>query len=267
MSKDETRSIVQTISGQSALFVKRVETIAIETSKTVARGASAGAEKAVSAKKWLDKKWEEGIDDLYNKHRPVATENVGRLRKELRSASPQDLREHLGNEFRAFVLNEESNADLNLAATKLFVLSAVEVHGAQVKSVKGKRQLLAQALTTTSSPVRFVVRNGPVLATAISALITALTKTPAGTTSKVVAKSTGAVKTVVKAVSAKVTPSMAAKAIKREGAQSFILDVIIGHVYRTLGPAPKTWPATKPAAAKKPAVKKPAAKKPAAKKA
>jgi hypothetical protein len=267
MSKDETRSIVQRISGQSALFVKRVETIAIETSKTVARGASAGAEKAVSAKKWLDKKWEEGIDDLYNKHRPIATENVVRLRKELGGASPHDLREHLGNEFRAFVLNEESNADLNLAATKLFVLSAVEIHGPEVKSTKGKRQLLAQALTTTSSPVRFVFRNGPVLAAAISALVTALTKAPAGTTSKVVAKTTGTVTKVARAVSAKVAPSIAANAIKREGVQSFILDVIIGHVCRTLGPAPKTWPATKIAAVKKPAVKQPAAKKPAAKKA
>jgi hypothetical protein len=262
MSKDETRSIVQAISGQSALFVKRIETIAIETSRTVARGATVGAERAVSAKKWLDKKWEDGIDDLYDRHRPVAIDNLVRLRKELGGASPQRIREHLGTEFRAFILNQENKADLNLAATKLFVLSAVEVHGIQVKSVKGKRQLLAQALTATSSPVRFVVRNGPTLVAAISELITALTKAPAGTASKVVAKSSGAVTKVAKVVAAKVAPSVAASAIKREGAQSFIIDVIIGHVYRTLGPAPASWPA----AAKKPVAKKPAAKKPAARK-
>jgi hypothetical protein len=260
MSKDETRSIVQAISGQSALFVKRVETIAVETSQTLARGATASAEKAVSAKKWLDKKWEDRIDGLYNKHRPIAADNVERLRKELGDVSPQSLREHLGNEFRDFVLNEENNADLNLAATKLFVLSAVAVHGTQVKSAKSKRQLLAQALIATSSPVRFVVRNRPVLAAAISALITALAKAPAGTASKVVTKSTGTVTKVAKVVTAKVAPAIASSAIKREGAKSFILDVIIGHVCRTLGPAPASWPA----ATKKPVAKKSAAKKPAA---
>ncbi len=113
---------------------------------------------------------------------------MARLRVELPTASPHAIREHLGAEYRAVVLDVSLGADLNLSATKLLVLSLAEVHGDQVKSVKGKRRLVAQVLLVTSTPVVFVVRHAPLLQELILILVSAITKNPTAKAGGVAAK-------------------------------------------------------------------------------
>jgi hypothetical protein len=270
MSNPKNKSVGVIISGKSLAFVKQVESMAKQTASKVAKVASVGADKAISFKTWVDRTWAEGVDDLYELHRQIAVENLARLRAELPAASPHAIREHLGAEYRAVVFDDSIGADLNLSATKLLVLSLAEVHGDRVKSIKGKRRLVAQVLLATSTPVVFVVRNAPFLWEFILILVSAITKSPAakaggaaakagGAAAKAggaAAKAGGAAAKAAQEAAKRFAPKLANRAIKLEGVKKFVVDSIFRYAVATLGPAPKTWPLPKTAPAKKPAATK-----------
>lgn len=251
MSKSESadkKTAKETNSNPSAEFVKRVEDLARETAGTASRIASSGARGAVNAKKWLDEKWDAGADSLYEANRAIAIDNFARLRKDFPSLSPNASRLKLAEELRGFAGAGSQDAESILAAIRLYVLTAIEVQGVQFKSERAKRRLIVKAIMSTSAPVVFAAKYGPLLYELVKLVIAALAKqSPAKvkTVPNTPAKpKAGKVKIAAKAVA----PKLAEKAIKQSGLLDFGLQLIVGHTQRSLGPAPAKWPAAKPAA-------------------
>jgi len=220
---------------------------------------------------------------------PLADANVERLRRVHPKARPAQLISHVNRIYLATVTATGAGAgaaaivptgplqatvavaDLLtfLEASVFYVLTVAKIHNLPMDDVE-KRQFLVMSALLGDNLAKSVVeplvgRTGPYWGKKIVDSIPALT---------------------IKKINKVLGPNFITKYGTKQGllvlgkqVPMFIgmgIGAVGNHLFgramvtataRILGPAPKTWPATKTAAVKKPAVKQPAAKKPAAKKA
>lgn len=276
-AKKVTRPSAKQAQSSSADFVKRIEDVARESAATASRLAASGARNAVNAKRWLDQKWEEGADSLYAESRPIAIENLARLRSDFPALSPNGVRIKIADELREFVASGSEAPDSVLAAIRLYVLTAIEAQQDNFKSIKAKRRLVVQVILSTSGAVGFAAKYGRLLIEIVKIILAAVAKQNAAAVKGAGKAAARPVANKAKIVAKAVAPKLAEEAINQSGLLDIGIQLIVRYTQRTLGPAPVKWPAapkTAPAkapaktaaksAAKKP-VAKPAARKPAAK--
>ncbi len=236
---DAKTTVKTAVSGPNAL-IENINAIAKDAVKVGTEGATVAISTAKKTGIWIGAKTEEAIDRSYETHKPIAEANIARIRKAMPSAPPIQVREVLEEEYLAFLADNKKDVSTNLSATKLFVLSVLEVHGRHVKSEKRVRTLLAEVLLTTSGFARLLVKNGATIAEIVIAIVNSKT----GGAAKGVTAATKAVKpTKVKALAKVVAPIVADAAVKHSASQSFIGQAVIAHTKRMLGPIPRSWPA------------------------
>ncbi len=269
-------------SGRAQAIVKSARDVAEKAAIEAEKAAKAGAENAkkfaLSAADFAVEKGKRGaelVEDAFerefNRRYPLAVANVARIRKAHASKSPAEVLDLLATEFSSAESTYGDDSNKFIQAAGLYVLSAVEVHGKHVKSVK-TRAALVNTVLVGSSPV--VLKVAPWVAIALSLLSKriAVAGAAAATAGKVAQKAKPAVEAAKKG--AKNAGVVADLLNFKEPGKRSIGWAVIRATRSILGTAPAKWPAapkaaaTKPAAKKpvaKPAAKKPAAKKPAAK--
>lgn len=263
--KFDASAIATTLNGGSKEFIAKIQVLAKGAAKSSAEGAVAVADAAKRTKNWLGDRTDAAINNAYAIHKPIAEANLARLRKSLPALLPLQVRDVLAEEYFEFIGDDSKDGSANLAATKLYVLSVIELHGTHISSEKRRQALLAEVLLATSGLAQFAVKNGAVIAEIVLAFVASKSGGATKVPSKAVAKS-GVLARGAKAIAKTVGPAAADAAIKHAKSRSFMAQAVVGNTTRMLGPAPTAWPATKAPAAKKPAAtKKPAAAKPKAK--
>jgi hypothetical protein len=254
--KFNASEIASTLGGGSKAFIVKIQSVAKNAAKTGVDGAVVVAGAAVRTGNWLGERATNAINNAYAVHKPIAEANLARLRKSLPSLLPVQMREVLAEEYFEFVSDDSKDASANLAATKLYVLSVVELHGNNVASDKRRQALLAEVLLATSGLAQFALKNGVAIAEVILAYLSTRTGGATKVASQATAKS-GVLARGAKAIAKGVGPAAAEAAINHAKSRSVMAQAVVANTKRMLGPAPAAWPA----AAKKPVAKKPVARK------
>jgi phosphohistidine phosphatase SixA len=214
---------------------------------------------------------EDTFEKEFNKRYPLAVANVARIRKATPAKSPAEVLDVLAKEFSSAERNYGSDAGKFIDASAPYVLSAVEVHGTQVKNLRARNALVNVVIVGGNPTVRAVA---PVIAIGI-AMLNKRFRALAGAAA-VAAPVADFAKNKLDTAR-----NLANKVNIKEPGKRSIGWAVVRVTRSILGTAPVRWPAapkTAPAkasakapakAAAKPAAKKPvakpAAKRPAAK--
>lgn len=259
--KFDASAIASALDGGSKAFIGKIQVIAKNAAKTGADGAVVVADAAVRTGNWLGERADNAINNSYAAHKPIAEANLARLRKSLPALLPVQMRDVLAEEYFEFVSDDSKDASVNLAATKLYVLSVIELHGSHFSSDKRRKALLAEVLLATSGLAQFAVKNGVAIAEVILAYLSSRTGGATQVASQTATKS-GVLARGAKAIAKGVGPAAAEAAINHAKSRSVMAQAVVANTKRMLGPAPTAWPGT----AKSSTVKKPVARTTAVKK-
>jgi hypothetical protein len=178
VAKSAAKSKPAASAGRAQAIVKKTRDVAANVGADAEKFAKAGAENAkkfaLSAADFAVEQGKRGaalIDDAFerefNRRYPLAVANVARIRKAHTSKSPSQVLEILASEFSSAESSYGDDSNKFIEAAGLYVLSAVEVHGKHVKSVK-TRAALVNTVLVASSPV--VLKVAPWVALALSLL-------------------------------------------------------------------------------------------------
>jgi hypothetical protein len=203
--------------------------------KAIKKGASVVAEKAGEAKAYADEKVRSGLDHAYESKQTQAAANLKRVRKSNPDATPAETLLILEKELVAAEAKSGADSEEFASATALYVFTAIEVYGKQVKDTKSRQRLIDATVLVDSNAAKLA-------AAAAGVGITILMARFGG-------KAAGPVLRKVAGAGALV----ALLDIKNPGKKSAEW-VAVTAVRKFLGPAPTSWPKPKPVAKKKPSV-------------
>lgn len=203
--------------------------------KAIKKGASVVADKAVEAKAFADEKVRSGLDHAYESKHIQAAANLKRVRKSNPDATPPETLLILEKELVAAEAKAGADSEEFASATALYVFTAIEVYGNQVKDLKGRQRLIDATVLVDSNAAKLAVAAAGVGLTILMA--------------RFGGKAAGAV--LKKAAGAGAL--VALLDIKNPGKKSAEW-IAVTAVRKFLGPAPEAWPKPKPVAKKKPSV-------------
>jgi hypothetical protein len=134
---------------------------AVKGAKAIAAGAGSVKTGAGKAKDLAAAKAKLGLEKAYAKKKPLAVDNLKRLRKANPSASPTRILEILNEELHA-VEQESSDSAVLIDAITLYVLSCIEVYGAKAKGKAATKKLTNATLVLSSQVAKLATKYGPV---------------------------------------------------------------------------------------------------------
>ncbi len=228
------------------------------------KGAVVVWDGAKKVKTQIDQKTRKSLDAEYSQHAPIAAKNLERIRMANPSSTPSEIIKLLEREYFASEVTKGADAADFIASTTTFVLSVVAIHGKHVRNTKNSQALIDWVMVGNSKSASIIAEYGSLAILLIPKIpIPAIQKAFTGAQSGLKAVSEKDLAQKLLKFAAGAAPFLAKLGIKNPGHQS-MGRMIAAITRKTLGPAPKSWPSTKPAAARKPAAKKPAAQKPSA---
>jgi hypothetical protein len=126
--------------------------------KAAKEGASLVAEKAGEAKDFLDEKTRSGLDHAYAAKQKIAIENLARLRNANPTGSPSDILSELEADLVKAETKNGDDSEEFASATALYIFTAVEVYGSQVKDVGSRQKLIDATVMIDSSAAKMAAK-------------------------------------------------------------------------------------------------------------
>lgn len=161
MGNEQKKSLVDSAKSGLAKAQTGVAVVAKKGAKTVVSGAAAVKTGADKTKKVIDSKTKAGLDKAYAAKKPLAVENLKKLRKAHPSASPSRVLELLNKDLHK--VEQDSGSDLGslIDAISTYVLTSVEVYGTSVRAKPATKKLINATLMFSSQAAKLTAKYGP----------------------------------------------------------------------------------------------------------
>lgn len=203
----------------------------------VQNGAGSAAAGAGKAKEFLFEKSRAGLDKAYQTKKKLAVANVTKLRTQNATSKPQGIIDLLEAELKSEEMHSGTNTEAFASAVALYVFSVIEVHGENPANAAARQRLIDALVVVDSKTAKNIAKYGGIAVAIFSKRL------------RVIGGAVAALATL-RSRAPWLKRGLVILGIKNPGKKvaSF---AVIAATNKTLGPAPKTWPAAK-AQSKKP---------------
>jgi hypothetical protein len=224
-----------------------------KAARAAAVAALNAAEKAAIAAKKLKRDVEsstrDALDRNYNNQRPLAEENLRRLRGKHADATPAEIVLVLEKQYLTAGAKKNADSTAFIEDSALFILTMVEIYQPDFSRAPKVQRLVDQVVFVNSKPAKAAAEYGGI------AVAFVFSRIPANAAKKI-----GAVLAKIKNAKFFRAALVAIPFLKKMGIDDWsnqaIGKTLVSSVKKILGPAPKTWPSPKTAPSKKPAATK-----------
>lgn len=219
-----TKKTLEVAKESADVVAEQTAKAAKASAKAAQAGAHLVAEKAGDAKDFLDEKTRSGLDQAYSAKQKLAKENLARLRKANPNGTPSEILSELEADLVKAEAKNGDDSEEFASATAMYIFTAVEIYGEQVKDQNSRQKLIDATVMLDSSAAKIAAK--------VAGIGLAVLMARTGTK--------GALGSIAKKA-ASATAFVALLGIKNPGKKSATW-IAVSAVNKFLGTPPADWP-------------------------